>query len=247
MAVALLLIVLAASFIVVRIGAVAFELTGMRWDQAKFQALSAYTNSGFTTRESEEITSHPVRRRIASYLIIAGNAGLVTTVASFAGSLVTPQLLGSVRNLGIIILGVIVLVLIAQRPAVSNKLRAVIRRWLGRRFELEVTPSPSELLHLDEGYSLSRIQLKEGSRAIDRSLGELALKDKTVQVLAIERGTAFIPVPRQSDRLLAGDQLIVYGATRAVGATFEPEQTQPLALVEGRPGDALEAPEAPAP
>ena len=87
MAVALLLLVLAASFVIVRIGAVAFELTGMPWEHAKFQALSAYTNAGFTTRESEEVTGHPTRRRIASYLMIGGNAGLVTTIASFASSL----------------------------------------------------------------------------------------------------------------------------------------------------------------
>ena len=53
---ALLLIFIAVSFIVVRIGAAALELTGLSWDQAKFQALSAFTNAGFTTRESEQIT-----------------------------------------------------------------------------------------------------------------------------------------------------------------------------------------------
>lgn len=47
------------SFIVVRIGAVAFELTGLEWSIAKFQALSCFTGTGFTTRESELVLMSP--------------------------------------------------------------------------------------------------------------------------------------------------------------------------------------------
>jgi hypothetical protein len=76
-AVALLLFAISVSFIAIRMGAVAFELTGVPWEHAKLRALSAFTNAGFTTRESEEITSHTLRRRIASFLIVVGNAGLI--------------------------------------------------------------------------------------------------------------------------------------------------------------------------
>ena len=85
----LLLISIVIAFIVVRVGAVALGLTGIPWEEAKFQALSAFTNAGFTTRESEQITRHPVRRRIASILIVLGNAGLIAVVGSFAGSMLT--------------------------------------------------------------------------------------------------------------------------------------------------------------
>jgi hypothetical protein len=43
------LLVITISFIVVRIGAVAFELTGLPWERAEFQALSAFTTVGSTT------------------------------------------------------------------------------------------------------------------------------------------------------------------------------------------------------
>lgn len=231
MAVALLLIMLVASFVVVRIGAVALELTGMSWSHAKFQALSAFTNAGFTTRESEEVVSHPVRRRIVSYLIVAGNAGLVTTMASLAGSLVTREVLGSVRNLAIIIAGVSLLAWLARRPAMALSLRRRIRRWLGKRFEFEAPPDPAELLRLQDGFTLVRLDLHAGSPAAGKTLAELDLKDKTLQVLAIERGAAFIPVPRGQDRLTVGDHLIVYGASAAALQTFEPRLPQPLTLV----------------
>ena len=46
----LFIIVLIASWIVVRIGAVAFQLTGLEWSLAKFQSLSCFSGTGFTTK-----------------------------------------------------------------------------------------------------------------------------------------------------------------------------------------------------
>ncbi|MBN2457079.1 MAG: DUF2179 domain-containing protein [Sedimentisphaerales bacterium] len=80
MNVMLFIIVVIASFIIVRIGAIAFQLTGLEWSLAKFQSLSYFSGTGFTTREAELVTGHPQRRRIATVLIILGNAGLVRVV-----------------------------------------------------------------------------------------------------------------------------------------------------------------------
>ncbi len=82
------------SFIVVRISAVAFNLTGMSWSQAKFQSLSCFSGTGYTTREAEMIVSHRARRKIASTLMILGNAGLVTLIATFANSISTRGISG---------------------------------------------------------------------------------------------------------------------------------------------------------
>src|SRR4029079_3638578 len=49
------LIVLTCSLVVVRVATVGLTMTGLSKDLAQFQALSAFTGSGFTTRESEEI------------------------------------------------------------------------------------------------------------------------------------------------------------------------------------------------
>ncbi len=75
------------AFIIVRIGAIAFQLTGLEWSLAKFQALSCFTATGFTTKEAELITATRQRRRIASVLIVLGHAGFVTMIATFANSL----------------------------------------------------------------------------------------------------------------------------------------------------------------
>ncbi len=50
--VVVLLIIVVASLICVRVGAIALELTGVKKEKAQFQSLSAFTNTGFTTRET---------------------------------------------------------------------------------------------------------------------------------------------------------------------------------------------------
>jgi len=67
-----LLIIISLSIIVVRVGAVALELTGLSSEIASFQAQSAFSGVGFTTTESEALVSHPVRRRIIRGLILLG-------------------------------------------------------------------------------------------------------------------------------------------------------------------------------
>lgn len=243
-AVILLLVSIAVSFAVVRVGAVAFELTGIPWEHAKFQALSAFTNSGFTTRESEEITRHPVRRRIASLLIVLGNAGLVAVVGTFAGSLLDPEPMRPWINLGLILGGVGLIVWIAHGRWFGIRLRRAAGAWLERRYRLSEW-SPHDLLHLDEGFALTRFVVPGDSPALGRQLSALRLKDHVVQILAIERGDDFHPVPRGTDSLAAGDRLVVFGRERAIEHLFEPEEAASLdviasdepAAAEGESGD----------
>ena len=51
----LFIITIIISFIAVRIGAIVFELTGIEWSLAKFQALSCFGGTDFTTKEAELI------------------------------------------------------------------------------------------------------------------------------------------------------------------------------------------------
>jgi Trk-type K+ transport system membrane component len=58
-----LLVVMTVLLFVVRVAAVALRLTGLVESAARFQALSAISGAGFTTRESESIVNYPVRRQ----------------------------------------------------------------------------------------------------------------------------------------------------------------------------------------
>jgi Trk-type K+ transport system membrane component len=84
----LLLVIVLIILAVVKLGSIAFQFTGMEPKMATFQALSALTNTGFTTRASEDVVQHRKRRVIASVLIFVGYIGIVgvivTLVRSFA-------------------------------------------------------------------------------------------------------------------------------------------------------------------
>ena len=81
---AIVLIILA----IIKLGSVAFQLTGMEPKMAMFQSLSAFTNTGFTTSAAESVVQHRRRRMIAAVLMILGYIGIVgvivTMIRSFA-------------------------------------------------------------------------------------------------------------------------------------------------------------------
>ena len=81
-------VLLSLSVFVIRVAAVALRFTGLTEASARFQALSAFSGTGFTTREAEIVVNYPVRRRIISILMIIGNLGLVTVFATLVASLV---------------------------------------------------------------------------------------------------------------------------------------------------------------
>ena len=83
-----LLIVFAVSFFVVRLAAVALRLTGLPEQNARFQAMSALTGTGYTTTEAEMIVNYPIRRKIITWLMIFGNLGIVSVLSTLMISFV---------------------------------------------------------------------------------------------------------------------------------------------------------------
>jgi len=81
-------VLLSMSVLFTRIASVALRLTGLEESSARFQALSAFTGTGFTTIESEAIVNYPVRRKIIMLLMIIGNLGLISVFATLVVSLV---------------------------------------------------------------------------------------------------------------------------------------------------------------
>ena len=136
-----LMIIFAISFTLVRISAVILRLTGMSEGQARFQALSALTGTGFTTAEAELIVNYPIRRKVISNLMIIGNLGLVSVVSTLMISFLrTDANLASVlTQLTWILAGVGGLCLLMMNPAtdrfVCRIIDALLRRYtfLGKR------------------------------------------------------------------------------------------------------------------
>jgi hypothetical protein len=221
----LFLIIIGVSFVTVRIGAIAFQITGLPWSLAKFQALSCFTGTGFTTRESELVTSNPQRRKIASALIILGHAGFVTLIATFANSLrtdwvtvyklpflhsIVPAYLVPWVNLLIIILGVLTIYRVAINYRLAAKITSVLKAHIIKRQIIEPV-SIEELVVATGGYGVSRIEVCKGSPVLNKNLVEADLPKCSILVLAIERDGKITPNPSPDTKFILGDRLICFG------------------------------------
>lgn len=222
----LFIIVLCISFIIVRIGAIAFELTGLDWSVAKFQALSCFSGTGFTTKESELIINHPQRRKIASFLIVLGNAGLVTLIATFANSLRPSSLVPKLEipllklfipssllpwiNFIVIVLSAIFIFRLFSNTKFIFSLTEYLKKVIIRK-EIIKPFAFRELIFLAKGYGVSKIKIYEKNSALDKTLSNSGLKQKDIIVLAIERKNKIIPNPPISSRISLHDQLICFG------------------------------------
>lgn len=222
----LLIITIIISFIVVRIGAIAYHMTGLNWSQAKFQSLSCFTGTGFTTREAELITGNTLRRKIATVLMILGNAGLVTIIATFANSIrpslimstfsipflqsIVPSGLIPFANLLIIIIAVFSIYKIFTNAKFSRKLTEILRKKIEEK-EIIDTASFEELLLATGGYGVSKVEVSESFPLMDKTLMESGLRKLDIMVLAIERKGVIIPNPPSGTKILLDDKLICFG------------------------------------
>ena len=211
-AVITLLAAISLTLLVTRIGTVALMLTGISRDAARFQARSALTGVGFTTKESEVITSHPVRRRIIMLLMLVGNAGIVTVIATAVASFMREPESQSIISNYTVLLGGLVLVWYISLSEFVDRRVSVIIQWALKRFtSLEVTDYVA-LLHLGEGYAISEMQIETGDWIAGRTLAELGLPNEGVLVLGVRRsGKPYIGSPTGTLQLRENDVLMLYG------------------------------------
>ena len=211
-AIASLLVILTISFLITRLATIALTLTGVSRDLARLQSVSAFTGVGYTTDEAEQIVGHPVRRRILILLMIVGNAGVVTAIASLILSFTSVQQTqeGLVR-LAWLAAGVAAIWIIATTRWTERLMDRVMRWALNRWTRLRAVDF-SELLNLSGEYRVREMAVEAGDWVEDRALEELNLFEEGISVLGIHRSDGdYVGVPRGETRIEAGDRLVLYG------------------------------------
>ena len=204
------LLIIFVSFLIVRAAAIGLMMTGLDEKKARFQALSAFTGTGFTTREAETVVNNPVRRRIVSWLMILGNAGIVSIIVTTTSSFITSEGYQISINVAILLGGTYLIYRFATR-------KGLIRRWedfIQSRFVKSGVfeeGSTEDLLHLIEGYGLVRAAVSGNSPFAGKTLSENKLTSKKLLVFGIERGKSWISIPSSKEVIREGDKLVVYG------------------------------------
>jgi len=212
-ALASLLIVIALSFLIVRIGTIALTMTGLSEEVARFQSLSAFSGAGFTTSEAENVANETARRRIISLLIRAGSVGAVSAVATTILTFVDSGQNTALRVL-LLAMGAGGILLLARSRRLNRWATPVIRRGLQRFTDLELRDYAA-ILRLHQDLQISTFEVDEGSWLAGGRLGDLELDAEGVAVLGIERRNGgFRGAPSRKTRLCAGDRIVVYGKAR---------------------------------
>lgn len=218
-----LLVVLTVSVLVVRIAAVALRLTGMPRDVARFQARSAFSGSGFTTAESESAVNHPVRRRIIGLLMLWGNVGFVTVIATFIVSFVAVEnsMAGISRQL-IWLLGAIALLWFIALNPLADRIMCKSIDWFLQRTTSLGDERPALLLQVTGDFSVAEHLVRPGSSADGGPLSTLLQDARDTVALGIEHASgAYTSVPASDARLEAGDRLVLYASDRQHEAIYE--------------------------
>jgi TrkA family protein len=210
-AISSLLLVVAVSLLLTRVATVILIATGMSREAARFQARSAFSTAGFTTRESEDVVNHPVRRRVVMNLMLLGSAGTVAVITTLILGL---NHHGSGRpwwRILELVIGLLALVYISRSRWVDRRLTSLIRSMLRRFTSIQIGDLAS-LLDLAADYTVSELSVADGDWVAGHRLGELHLRDEGAVVLGMTRPNGhYVPAPTARTQVAPGDVLVVYG------------------------------------
>lgn len=209
-----LFVLLSISVFIVRVASVALRLTGLDDRTAKFQALSAISGTGFTTKEAETVVNYPVRRRIVMLLMILGNLGVVTVMATVVVSFVNTRgdtsavLIQLAWLIGV--LGVLWFLILNKRAErwicdlIGRGLQSAT--FLGaRRF--------TRLLQVGDGYSVCEHPVAPRWHETEQMLRPEILEELGLTVLAVHTTSGDLVQEFVSAAALQpGDTFVVYGS-----------------------------------
>jgi len=219
----LMLVVLTVWLFILWFGSIALEATGMERRRARFQALSALTGTGFSTREAESVVDHPRRRLIAGWLMFLGSVGiilfllivLVIILVGVKPAKPTSPIL--IITLAIPPIALMVLYWIG----VLDKLATKIVNWLKRSGYFTPELSSREIVHQAGDYSVARLTIGRKAPEVGYKISDTSLAKHSITILAIERGDKTLAFPEAKETVLAGDHILCYGKTDTISSLMK--------------------------
>lgn len=200
------------SLIVTRAATLVLIGTGLSRESARFQARSAFTGVGFTTSEAEMVVNHPIRRRVIMTLMLFGNAGIVTVIATLIISFATTDTSEQALVRAVILMGGILGIwLLARTRWLDRRLTKLIARLIMKYSDVDVSDAAS-LANLSGNHVVMEVSVRSDSWLANKILGELRLRDEGIVVLGISHTDgSYMGAPIASTEIGAEDTLIVYG------------------------------------
>ncbi len=207
------IIIISFSLLMTKIASAMLVNTGLSRHTAKFQSRSAFTGVGFTTSESEQITTHPARRKIISNLMLLGNAGIVTVMASLLLTFVHKDEKELAWYYGLIVLvgSIVLLSILASSSRVDMALTRVINNVLSKFKNFQVRDYGS-LYKLADGYHIIDLYVRDNDYFAGKKVSDSDLSAGGILLLGIEKPNgSYIGTPESDTIIQPNDLLILYG------------------------------------
>jgi hypothetical protein len=220
-AIATFTLVALLTLIVTRLATGVLVATGLPAGIARFQARSAYSGSGFTTTEAENVVNHPVRRRVVYSLMLIGSLGTPTLVVTVVLGFVAPGPGDTFERLLSLLAALVLVLLLLSSPPVTRWLEDLGHRYAGSRLMRALAAESEELLDLGDDFVVSSIPFsRTPGRESVRSLRSLREHVTDVEVLGVRQHedgrVAYVGQGPTDLELTAGDSLVVHGRREAV-------------------------------
>jgi hypothetical protein len=216
----LMLVVITVWLFILWFGSIALEATGMERSRARFQAMSALTGTGFTTREAENIVGHPRRRLIVGWMMFLGSVGIILFLLILLVIIVIGVKPSKPTSTVILISSALpaVALMVLYWIGVLDKLATRIVNWLKRTGYFKPELSNTEIIYQAGDHSLARLTIGKAAPEVGSKISDTSLVKGNIKVLAIERGDKVLFYPETKEVVQAGDHLIYYGQTEEIEA-----------------------------
>lgn len=206
---------------VIEIHVVLFRLTGLKLEISRFQVISMMTGTGFTTGESELVLGHPIRRKLAIFLILFGAfsfAVIISSVSNFlSDDLRTKEILYAAG-------GVMLVFVVLKLACIQKMLSTLFIQKMKQNVELGDLPMREVFLTEKEDYLLN-LHIYEGSSLIYKTLNQVIKEHDQLDfvVVFIKRGELKIKKNIYHTKIHEGDQILLFGDKRVVIEKFKYE------------------------
>ncbi|MGL4849347.1 MAG: TrkA C-terminal domain-containing protein [Clostridium sp.] len=208
--------------VVIDFFSILFRMTGMPIYKARFQVISLLSSTGFTTRESEMIVNSPIRRKLASWLMIFSYVSTATFISFFVSML--SDTVTSIGFFAVIILFIFVAFFfhkLSLLEKVENRIEdKIVKSKLWKRLNIK----KATLISSTRGYGIYEVYIGEESRLVGKDILNSGLSSLEIEILNIDKGEEFIKFPLADYIFTSGDKVTVYGNLKNIRSEFEPER-----------------------
>ena len=208
----------------IHVFSVLFRITGLTKQKAKFQAISLLTTSGFTTSESEIITSDKARRKIAVVAMITGYAFsviIVSLIFNLLNSLNQTQTSSTLKVI-LIATGVFVgFIIFFQLPFVKKLLESMIAKLALKVIRKNNFENTITILDAYGKEAICEIMINNMPDILeDTPLHEAHLRDNyKINILMLKRKNKIIEITKNTI-LQHRDIIVVFGLYQGVKDLF---------------------------